>query len=183
MTQTDEGMNRAGQSTGGEVRRVRFDDEAVSPLLVGLGEEYAARYGAIDELKHTTVEEFEPPDGAFFVVVVDGETVAGGGFRRLTHETCEIKRVWTSPAHRRRGLAGVVLDAIEAVAADAGYRVAWLETGPSQPEAVAFYEGRGYRPIPLYNPRYKEALAFGRPLEQRPAGSDPPYASQETEEA
>ncbi|MFZ0171896.1 MAG: hypothetical protein WAL04_09475, partial [Acidimicrobiales bacterium] len=73
-------MNRAGQSTGGEVRRVRFDDEAVSPLLVGLGEEYAARYGAIDELKHTTVEEFEPPDGAFFVVVVDGETVAGGGF-------------------------------------------------------------------------------------------------------
>jgi GNAT superfamily N-acetyltransferase len=147
-----------------EVRRVRFDDEAVGPLLVGLGQEYAVRYGAIDELQHAATAEFEPPDGGFFVIVENGETVAGGGYRRLTDETCEVKRLWTSEAYRRRGLAGIVLDAIESSAAQAGYGVVWLETGPAQPEAVAFYERRGYRPIPLYSPRYKLALAFGRSL-------------------
>jgi len=157
-------MNRAEIVACRGVRRVRFDDGAVAPLLVGLAEEYAARYGAIDELKHTSVEQFEPPGGAFFVVLEGGETVAGGGFRRLTDETCEVKRLWTSPAHRRRGLAGIVLDAIEATAVETGYRMVWLETGPSQPEATAFYEGRGYRPIPLYSDRYEQAHAFGRPL-------------------
>ncbi|HXY44214.1 MAG TPA: GNAT family N-acetyltransferase, partial [Acidimicrobiales bacterium] len=92
--------------------------------------------------------------------------------------SCEIKRVWTSPAHRRRGLAHAVLDAIETAAAEAGYARACLETGPSQPEAVAFYEKRGYRPIPLYSPRYEHALAFARPLGE--AGAGGPSAGRQT---
>ena len=92
-----------------------LDDETVAPLLAGLGEEYNRRYGAIDELKHTAVDEFEPPDGVFFVLTDSGETLAGGGYRRLTEEACEVKRLWTSPLHRRRGLAGMILDALEVV--------------------------------------------------------------------
>jgi GNAT superfamily N-acetyltransferase len=147
-----------------ELRRASLADDAVAPLLAGLGEEYKRRYGEIDELKHAAADEFEPPDGIFFVVTEAGETLAGGGYRRLTADACEVKRVWTSASHRRRGLAGMVLDALEASASEAGYRIVRLETGPRQPEAVAFYEGRGYYPIPLYSDRYRQALAFERPL-------------------
>ncbi len=157
-------MDRPEPRTEPELRRVPFDDAAVAPLLSGLGEEYRVRYGEIDELEHARAAEFEPPHGAFYVITEDGVTVAGGGFRRLDDEICEVKRLWTSPAHRRRGLAGAVLDALEAAAGEAGYRIVRLETGPSQPEAVAFYETRGYHRIPLYSDRYEQALAFERPL-------------------
>jgi GNAT superfamily N-acetyltransferase len=146
------------------LRRVALTDASVAPLLSGLAEEYAVRYGAIDEMSRTEGPEFDPPSGAFFVAVGDGETVAGGGFRRISDEVCEIKRVWTSAGHRRRGLAGQVLSALETAAEAAGYQTIRLETGPRQPEAEAFYLGRGYRRIPVYG-RYELALAFERSID------------------
>jgi GNAT superfamily N-acetyltransferase len=109
----------------------------------------------------TSVEaqEFEPPDGVFLVLVEDGVTVAGGALRRLSVDTCEVKRMWTAAAHRRKGLASTVLDALEAVARDRGYSRLRLETGPAQPEARALYERRGYRHIPTYG-KYEQATAF-----------------------
>ena len=46
-----------------ELRRVRFDDDLVGPLLAGLTIEYSTRYGDADELAHAHVEEFDPPTG------------------------------------------------------------------------------------------------------------------------
>lgn len=146
------------------LRQVRYDDPSVEALLLGLASEYRRRYGEIDELEHTLAAEFDPPGGCFYVLQAGEITVAGGGYRRQSEDACEVKRLWTSPLHRRQGLAGVVLDALEASARQAGYRVVRLETGPRQPEAVAFYTRRGYRPIPLYSDRYEHALAFERPL-------------------
>jgi len=158
-------MNRPEREAERELRRVPLDHESVVPVLLGLAEEYSRRYGPIDEMRHTTVSEFEPPAGSFFVIVEDGVTLAGGGFRRLSGQVCEVKRLWTSPEHRRRGLGAAVLDALESAASDAGYGIVRLETGPSQPEAVAFYTTRGYVPIPLYSDRHEHALAFERPLD------------------
>ena len=85
------------------VRRARLNDEAVQPLLTALAQEYRTRYGADDpmassnEMASTKVEQFDPPDGLFVVVVdEDGKTVAGGGFRRHSAHACEVKRMWTS---------------------------------------------------------------------------------------
>jgi GNAT superfamily N-acetyltransferase len=95
-----------------------------------------------------------------FLVLLDQRlTVAGGGVRRLSLDTCEVKRMWTSPHHRRKGLASAILDALENDARDRGYTWLKLETGPAQPEAQSLYEGRGYRSIPTYG-RYEQARAF-----------------------
>ena len=67
--------------------------------------------------------------------------------------------MWTSPDHRRNGLASAILDALEIVAREHGYTWLKLETGPAQPEAQSLYEGRGYRSIPTYG-RYEQARAF-----------------------
>ena len=147
-----------------ELRQVRLDDDLVAPLLASLGDEYLKRYGVSDELSQTEPTQFDPPGGLFLVMVEDGLVIAGAGYRRISDEVCELKRMWTSPAHRRQGLAGAVLGALEAAAFAEGYRTMRLETGPSQPEAVKLYESRSYHRIAYYG-RYARALAFERELD------------------
>jgi GNAT superfamily N-acetyltransferase len=149
-----------------EERRVRLSDSEVEPLLVGLTDEYDTRYGANTEMTRASEDEFDPPAG-LFIVLMDGPiTTAGGGFRRHDENTCEVKRMWTSPQYRRRGLATSVLRALEECAWEAGYTHLVLETGPRQPEAEALYARRGYMRIETYG-HYDEASAFGLDLSSR----------------
>jgi len=154
-------------AAGAQLRlvEVSMDDPAVGPLLAGLAAEYAARYGdiGVDVMADATAAEFEPPDGGFVVLQEQGVTVAGGGLRGLGEGRCELKRMWTSPAHRRQGLAAQVVSALEDVAARRGYDVVRLETGPRQPEAIAMYARVGYTRIPVYG-GYEQAVAFERRL-------------------
>jgi ribosomal protein S18 acetylase RimI-like enzyme len=145
---------------------VRLDDAQVAPLLRGLAGEYQSRYGDVDVMADATAQQFAPPTGAFVVATTaSGSTVAGGGLRHLDDSTCEIKRMWTSPDHRREGLATRVLTALESRRRDLGYRRVRLETGPEQPEAVGLYERLGYQRIEVYG-RYDEATAFERRLDR-----------------
>jgi GNAT superfamily N-acetyltransferase len=149
-----------------DMRRVRLSDGEVGPLLDGLSNEYDTRYGENIEMTRASEEEFDPPDG-LFIVLIDGlMTVAGGGFRRHNVSTCEVKRMWTSPQCRRRGLATTVLRALEEAAWEAGYADVILETGHLQPEAEALYERRGYSRIEAYG-HYPDASAFGLELSRR----------------
>lgn len=143
-----------------EVHRVPADDPRVAPLHLGLTEEYVARYGpsAHDEMSRSARDEFAPPHGGFLVLTLDGETVAGGGFRRHDVETAELKRIWTHPRRRRLGLASRVLAEIEQAARRLGYHRLYLTTGPRQPEASGLYGSVGYRRVPC-----RPAPADGRP--------------------
>ncbi|MEU6717985.1 GNAT family N-acetyltransferase [Nonomuraea sp. NPDC046802] len=129
-----------------DVRLVRVSDPAAAPLLEGLRLEYTSRYGANDELARFPEAEFAPPHGAFIVLARDGETVAGGAFRRHDETTAELKRVWTHPGHRRAGFGRLVVGELEREARSRGYRRIYLTTGPRQPEAVGLYLASGYEP-------------------------------------
>jgi GNAT superfamily N-acetyltransferase len=148
---------------GMEIRRARFSDAEVEPLLAGLSQEYDTRYGENVEMTRASADEFDPPSG-LFIVLMDGPiTVGGGGFRRYDATTCEVKRMWTHPLYRRRGLAARVLKALEDAAREAGYTRLILETGPRQPEAEALYARRGYNRTEFYG-HYPEARAFSLDL-------------------
>lgn len=148
-----------------ELKRVRLSDPEAQPLLVGLTSEYDSRYGENVEMTRTKEGEFDPPDG-LFVVLMDGPlTTSGGGLRRHDDDTCEVKRMWTSPQYRRRGLATYVLGALEDGARQAGYARLILETGTRQPEAAALYARRGYRRIEFYG-HYPDAIAFSVDLSE-----------------
>jgi putative acetyltransferase len=58
--------------------------------------------------------------------------------------------MWTAPAHRRRGHARRILEALEDVARGYGYRSVRLETGDLLHSAIALYTAAGYRRIPGY---------------------------------
>jgi GNAT superfamily N-acetyltransferase len=136
-----------------------LSDAEAAPLLDGLTDEYDARYGENVEMTRAGPDEFDPPAG-LFIVFMDGEvTAAGGGFRRHDTATCEVKRMWTHPGYRRKGLAVRVLDELESAASEVGYTRLILETGPRQPEAESLYAARGYERIEYYG-HYPEARAF-----------------------
>jgi GNAT superfamily N-acetyltransferase len=149
-----------------EIRRVRLSDVEVEPLLVGLSDEYDARYGENKEMTRASEDDFDPPTGLFLVLMDGPITAAGGGFRRHDLRTCEVKRMWTSPQYRRRGLATRVLRSLEEAAWETGYDHVILETGPRQPEAEALYRARGYRRMDVYG-HYPDASAFSLDLPGR----------------
>jgi GNAT superfamily N-acetyltransferase len=149
-----------------EMRRVSLSDLEVQPLLAGLTYEYDTRYGQNTEMTRASAREFDPPSGLFIVLMDGPTTAAGGGFRRRDTNTCEVKRMWTSPDYRRRGLAARVLGALEDAAGEAGYTRLILETGPRQPEAEALYTRQGYARIDFYG-HYPEARAFSLDLPRR----------------
>jgi ribosomal protein S18 acetylase RimI-like enzyme len=126
-------------------------DPAAAPLLAALAAEYA-RYGVLTQGEFDAYDEaeFAPPAGALLLAVIDGETVAGGALRRLADGVGEIKRMWTAPAHRRRGHSRRILAALEATAAGYGYRTLRLETASGQAGAIALYRSAGYREIADY---------------------------------
>ncbi|MFN8109619.1 MAG: GNAT family N-acetyltransferase [Thermoleophilia bacterium] len=56
----------------------------------------------------------------------------------------EIKRVFTDPPFRGRGLSKALMARLEEAAGERGAVVARLETGVSQPEALGLYRALGY---------------------------------------
>ena len=125
----------------------------------------------LHEMEEYPATDFVDPDGDLILLLVGPAPVAGGAFRRRTEPelgdvrlsaapnraraddgtpavpTAELKRIWTHGAHRRRGLAKVVLTELERRAAALGYERLYLTTGPRQPEAVALYTAAGYTPL------------------------------------
>jgi GNAT superfamily N-acetyltransferase len=136
-----------------EVRRVRGDDAAARELVAAMEAWVTENFGPAtpDRTSTVTADEMVPPYGAFVVLYSDGEAVAGGGLRRLDDDVAEIKRMFVTPSARGRGLGRRVLEELEAVAAELGYRRLRLDTALSMTTAMALYRSAGYRDIPDYN--------------------------------
>lgn len=84
------------------------------------------------------------------VLYEDSHAIACGAIRQLDEKKMEVKRMFVLPEFRKKGLASMVLSALENWAKELGYQTCVLETGKKQPEAIALYEKAGYRQIPNY---------------------------------
>ena len=69
----------------------------------------------------------------------------GCGAMVVTPQFAEVKRMYVRPEARGQGLAKRMLSLLEQEAAQRGSTQYTLETGPSQPEAIALYERLGYQ--------------------------------------
>jgi len=80
-----------------------------------------------------------------FAVARDASARAiGCGAIVLGPEYGEVKRMYVHPQGRGQGIARRLLGLLEAHAKAKGCTMLTLETGPRQPEALAFYESRGF---------------------------------------
>lgn len=152
----------------------RYDDPDVQALVAQVQAEYVSRYGGPDAAE-VAAGDFDPPHGQFLVGLLCGRPVAMGGWRRLTSDSAEIKRMFVVHEARRRGLARRVLSELERRAAAAGYARLVLNTGPEQPEAVALYVAAGYRSVAGFGHYacHPRALFYGKAV----AGAAQPRVS------
>jgi GNAT superfamily N-acetyltransferase len=134
--------------------------------------EMAELYGQPDRLDRPALApaDLAEPHGDYLVGWIDGDPVAGGGVRRLDRGLAEIKRMYVTPTHRSRGIAGALLGALEARARDLGYSTARLDTGPLQPRALSVYQRAGYRAIDPYNDNPYAVFWGEKPLVGAPGG-------------
>lgn len=87
----------------------------------------------------------------YAVVAYENDTPIGcGAIKEYTQHIMEIKRMYTLPGSRGKGIATRVLIELETWATELFCNKCILETGKRQPEAIQLYRTNGYKPIPNY---------------------------------
>ena len=90
-------------------------------------------------------EALRAPGVVFLLARVDERAAGCGAFVDRGGAYAEVKRMFVLPAFRGLGVGRRLLADLEALAWAAGLALARLEAGVLHPEALALYEGAGYR--------------------------------------
>jgi putative acetyltransferase len=119
-------------------------------LIAALDRDLNARYPGL-EIHGIDAANFRAAGGVFLIGRVAEIAVACGALRPMDDPgVVEVKRMYVRDSHRGHGFGRTILRALEAIAVRRGYRTIRLETGGSQPEAIALYQSAGYHLIPCY---------------------------------
>lgn len=102
--------------------------------------EFYNQFNAIEAINHVVV------------AYIKDKPVGCGAFKAFNSQSAEIKRMFTIPETRGKGVATLILKALENWAAQIGYSSCVLETGIRQTEAVALYKKNAYNITANYGP-------------------------------
>ncbi len=105
-----------------------------------------------DGKEHPFYAQFNKIDAIKYVVLAyDGNRAVGcGALKEYAPDTMEVKRMYTTPEKRGKGIATKTLSELERWAGEMGFTKCILETGKKQPEAIGLYSSHGYTVIPNY---------------------------------
>jgi GNAT superfamily N-acetyltransferase len=111
------------------------------------------------ELEHLP-DEYAPPSGAFFLADDDGSLLGCVGLRHFSDGIGEIKRLYTTPAARGRGVGRLLAESAIGAGKSLGYRRLVLDTLPSMKEARSLYTSLGFKPTAAYRYNPVSGTAF-----------------------
>ncbi|HEY1382441.1 MAG TPA: GNAT family N-acetyltransferase [Dongiaceae bacterium] len=137
------------QGFGIAIEQAKEATPEIVALLDALNDALA---GYSSEQRHAlSVDQLFQPNIRFFVVRVADEAVACGGIG-FYDGYAELKRMYSTPEVRGRGVAKALLLRLEEEAREAGVGLLRIETGIHQREALRFYEAAGYRRCGPFGP-------------------------------
>lgn len=85
------------------------------------------------------------------IICYEDEIAVGcGAFKEYEPTVAEIKRMFVLPEKRGKGIASVVLNALEIWAKENGFQEAILETSNQLTNAISLYQKSNYEIIPNY---------------------------------
>lgn len=101
----------------------------------GRDHSFYAQFNKIDKIKYVVVayEKVKP--------------IGCGALKEYSTNIMEVKRMYTLPESRGKGIATKVLIELEVWANELFYKKCILETGKRQPEAIELYKKSGYKLI------------------------------------
>ncbi len=150
------------------ITRTNSDDQDFIELVKHLDADLSKRDGN----EHSFYAQFNKIDKIRYVIVAyeDDKPVGCGAIKEYAANIMEVKRMYTLPESRGKGIASKVLTELEIWAADLSYEKCILETGKKQPEAIGLYKKNGYKLIPNYG-QYAEvesSVCFEKDLKNSP---------------
>ncbi|MER3390565.1 MAG: GNAT family N-acetyltransferase [Microcella sp.] len=119
--------------------------------MLRAGEAFARSLYSPEECFLLPAEQLAHP-GTTVVVARDEAGTALGMVALVEQEdgAGELKRLFVHEAARGRGVADLLLDALERAARERSIRTLRLETGTRSDAALSFYARRGYERIPAF---------------------------------
>jgi putative acetyltransferase len=93
---------------------------------------------------HMSAEQMAGADTTVFIARDEGRAVACGALRQHPGGIGEVKRMYTRPEAQGRGIGGMIVAEIEALARREGISRLVLETGDRHPAAWRVYERAGF---------------------------------------
>lgn len=127
------------------------------PHFIALVKQLDDLLSVVDGDKHDYYHQFNSIEGIPYVIVYyyNGKPVACGAIKPYNDSTIEIKRMYTHPDSRGKGLGKTILRELEQWAKELGYKKLILETGISFAAANNLYKNYGFTQIPNYD-QYKD---------------------------
>ena len=119
------------------IHLVKYLDAELA-VLDGDEHEFYAQLNKTDKIKHV------------IVAYEDDKPVSCGAIREYSPTITEVKRMYTLPEYRGKGIATKVLNELESWASKLAYQKCILETGKRQPDAIWLYKKNGYKIIANY---------------------------------
>jgi GNAT superfamily N-acetyltransferase len=125
---------------------------ATHPDFIELVKYLDADLAIRDGADHSFYNQFNKIITIKYAIVAYNENkpVGCGAIKAYSLTTMEVKRMYTTPECRGKGIAKIVLKELENWAKEMKYEKCILETGKKQPEAIALYFKSGYQQIPNY---------------------------------
>ena len=132
------------------IRLIRTDSD--NKDFIALVKLLDAELAEIDGEEHVFYAQLNKTDTIKHVIVAyeNEKPISCGAIREHSSTMMEVKRMYTLPGYRGKGLATKVLNELEKWASELSYQKCILETGLRQPDAIRLYEKNGYSRIPNY---------------------------------
>ena len=96
----------------------------------------------------TMFESYQNDNDVYYVVVMDGEVLGGGGVKPLKNfevEVCEIQKMYFSPKVRGIGIGKLLFEKCLTSAKALGFKKCYLESTPQLKAAIHIYENFGFK--------------------------------------
>lgn len=129
---------------------VQADDRALAKIIRDTLKEFNANKPNTvyyDDRTDHLFGVFKSADSIYYVAEYNGEIIGGGGIyptENLPAGTCELVKLYLSPAARGKGIGKVLLEKCISAAKQMGYKKIYLETMPELTIAIPMYEKYGF---------------------------------------
>jgi GNAT superfamily N-acetyltransferase len=127
------------------LRIVEPTEPAIRSLIEAL-DEYRKSLYPLEFTLLVPPEKLKSPQIIFLAAYEDHELLGCGGIDFTDPDYAEIKKMYVEPAARRKGVADLLLKALEQQARQRQYHLLCLETGKFQEPAMGLYQKHGYEP-------------------------------------
>ena len=122
------------------------DSEQIKSVVFSVLEEYGLKpdLSSTDKDLDSIEESYFANNGFFGVVEEGGSIVATVGLHKVDDVTCELRKMYSLPSQRGKGLGKAMIEFALSKAKEFGYKRVVLETASPLKEAIGLYKKYGF---------------------------------------